>query len=62
MLWLASGRRIAMKLVALGQLVANAHDWVTPRYTGKISAATHAALVKACCRPTNAAEMNRSAA
>lgn len=55
-------RSIAMKLVALGQLVANVQDSVAPRHTGKASAKTQAALVKAFCRPAGAAVMKRSAA
>ena len=33
--WSASGRNIAMKLEALGQLVANSCDWLAPSVKGK---------------------------
>ena len=58
----ASGRKTATKAFALGQLVANDQDCTAPRYTGKASAITQAALVYACSRPAGAAAMNRSAA
>jgi hypothetical protein len=51
-----------MNAVALGQLVANAHDCAAPRYTGNASATTQAALVSACSRPGGTAAANRSAA
>ena len=37
---------IAMKLVALGQLVENSRDCLAPSATGKTSATTQAAQVK----------------
>ena len=61
-LWAASGRKTAMKLVALGQLVENCQDWVAPSMTGKASATTHAPVVRAWARPAGAAAMNRSSA
>src|SRR5262250_1836962 len=61
-LWSASGPKIAMKLVALGQLVENCQDWPAPRVTGKTSATTQAPQVRARARPAGAAAMNRSTA
>ena len=40
--WSASGRKIAMKLDALGQSVANVQDWLAPSAAGKASATTQA--------------------
>src|SRR5215469_4759546 len=58
--WSASGRKIAMKLDAFGQLVASAHDWVAPSVMGNASATTQAALVRARVWPAAAALMNLS--
>ena len=40
--WLASGRKMAMKLDEFGQAVANARDWDIPSDAGKASATTQA--------------------
>ena len=62
MLWSASGRKMAMKLVALGQLVANVRDWLAPSVRGKASAIAQAPLVMARVRPAGAVAMNLSSA
>ena len=41
----ARGRKIAVKLAELGQLVSKACDWVMPRETGKVRATTQAPVV-----------------
>ena len=60
--WSASGRKIAMKVAELGQLVANSRDWVAPSETGKASAITQAPQVMARMLPAGAAAMNLSTA
>src|SRR5215467_1308720 len=62
LLWLTNGRKTAMKLVALGQLVEDCQDWLAPSTAGKASAATQAPAVMAWARPSGAAAMNRSMA
>ena len=40
--WSASGPKMAMKLVALGQSVENCRDWLAPSDSGKTSATIRA--------------------
>ena len=61
-LWSARGPKTAMKPVALGQSVENCQDWLAPSTAGKVSATTHAPVVRARARPAGAAAMNRSMA
>ena len=51
-----------MKLVALGQSVANCRDWLAPSAAGKTSATTQAPLVSGPRAAAGAAAMNLSTA